>query len=658
MIVEMSRVIVLGPKRRLGEVTDAIQRLGLMHVDRVEAEELPQVRRLEPGTQEEQLRARMEGLLTRTTGLLSLLPRTGPAPIPDLSDRSLDDLEALLEPIEREVRHLVRQRLEAEEELELIRSYEGAVRVLSPLLEALRGSRHFEIYGFLLRGKPQAAVVALHQELRRITGGRVEVVSHQIDEKTTGVVVAFHKQDADTVRSFLQRAGITELRLPAQFADRPAAEAVQEMARRKEELPRVLADTQQRLEALSRSTRATLQAIEARLRDELTKLQVLPSFAQSRYTFIVHGWVPTRYVSRIRGALRQQFGDEVVVVDTPVDPHDEHEAARVPVALDNPAPIRPFQLLLALFRPPRYGTWDPSPLLAVTFPLFVGLVIGDVGYGLVFFLLGWWMRNRARGGQALEVGLLNLRLTPETMAGLSWIVRVVAFWVVVFGVLYAEVFGNLPELLFHVHPVFDRVRAHRDLYFQLIVLLGAIMIYGGLVGHLWMAASHRHLRGVFESLVLLLTLTWMLLLLGGLSGLLPAAVVPISWSFLWAALAAFAVALALRVANPMWFLESATALGHVLSHARLMAFGLAAAALATAANELGPTMAETFGLGGWARVLMAFLLSAFAQVLFFVFTIVGHVIQPARLHWVEFFTKVKYHEETGDPYRPFQRTGR
>jgi V/A-type H+-transporting ATPase subunit I len=658
MIVEMSRVILLGPKRLLGDVTDAVQRLGVMHVDRVEAEEIPQLRPVEPGSQEEAQQRRLEALLARTRGLLELLPRVGPVEIPDLQDRSLDELEALLEPVEREARELVRRRAEAEEELELVRSYEGALRVLSPLLAALQGSRHFETYGFVLRGKAMPAVTALHQELDRITGGRVEVVSRQIDDRTIGVVVAFHRRDAEPVRSFLQRAGITELRLPARFADRPATEAVQEMARLREQLPQVVADCQRRLEALSRSARGTVQAVEARVRDELAKLEVLPSFAQSRYTFIVHGWVPTREVPRLRAALRQRFGDEVVVVDSPADPHDHEEAAHVPVALDNAPAVRPFQLLLSIFRPPRYGTWDPSPLLALTFPLFVGLVIGDVGYGALFFALGWWMRNRARRGQALEVGLLNLRMAPETLQAVSWIVRVIAVWVMLFGALYAEVFGNLPELLFHVHPLFDRVRAQRDLYFQLIVLLGMVMIYGGLVGHLVQAARHRHLRGVFESAVMILTLTWVLLLLGGLSGLLPASVVPVSWSFLWAALAVFALGLAFRAANPMWFLESATAFGHVLSHARLMAFGLAAAALATAANELGPSMAETFGLGGVVGMVVASLISALAQVLFFVFTIVGHVIQPARLHWVEFFTKVKYHEETGQPYRPFQRTGR
>ncbi len=658
MIVEMSRVILLGPKRLLGEVTDAVQRLGVMHVDRVEAEEVPQLRPVEPGSEEEALQRRLEALLARTKGLLELLPRVGPVDIPDLHDRSLDELEALLEPVEQEARELVRRRAEAEEELELVRSYEGALRVLSPLLSALQGSRHFETYGFVLRGKAMPAVTALHHELDRITGGRVEVVARQVDDNTIGVVVAFHRRDAEAVRSFLQRAGVTELRLPARFADRPAAEAVHEMARLREELPRVVADCQRRLEALSRSARGMVQAVEARLRDELAKLEVLPSFAQSRYTFIVHGWVPTREVPRLRATLRQRFGDQVVVVDSPADPHDHEEAAHVPVALENAPAVRPFQLLLSIFRPPRYGTWDPSPLLALTFPLFVGLVIGDVGYGALFFALGWWMRNRARRGQPLEVALLNLRLEPDTLRAVSWIVRVIAFWVMVFGVLYAEVFGNLPELLFHVHPLFDRVRAQRDLYFQLIVLLGMVMIYGGLLGHLAQAVRHRNLRGIFESAVMVLTLTWVLLLLGGLSGLLPAGVVPVSWSFLWAALAVFGLGLAFRAANPMWFLESATAFGHVLSHARLMAFGLAAAALATAANELGPSMAETFGLHGAVGTVVASLISALAQVLFFVFTIVGHVIQPARLHWVEFFTKVKYHEETGQPYRPFQRTGR
>lgn len=115
----------------------------------------------------------------------------------------------------------------------------------------------------------------------------------------------------------------------------------------------------------------------------------------------------------------------------------------------------------------------------------------------------------------------------------------------------------------------------------------------------------------------------------------------------------------------LWLLESTSGFGHILSHARLMAFGLAAAALATAANQLGPEMVREFGrqfpsLGfvftGFVGRVVGVLITVVFQTLFLAFTILGHMIQPARLHWVELFTKFKYHEETGRAYRPFQRS--
>ena len=55
-----------------------------------------------------------------------------------------------------------------------------------------------------------------------------------------------------------------------------------------------------------------------------------------------------------------------------VDPAEELE--RAPVAFENPPPVRPFEPLASFVGLPRYGTLDPSPILALTFPLFVGLI--------------------------------------------------------------------------------------------------------------------------------------------------------------------------------------------------------------------------------------------------------------------------------------------
>src|SRR5947209_920801 len=664
MIVEMSRVLVLGPKRLLGQVIDEVQRLGTLHIDRIESEETPEVTALQLGEEDAKTLQALERALARVDGLLALLP-PGSAEPGDAPGDAVDALDAEVAEIERKVRDLTRKGLELDEERQLIASYEGAVRVLSPLLSALSNSKAFESIGFLLNTKDLTVVAALRNELVKATEGRVEVISRIVDDNRIGVVVAFLRRDGERVRAILSRAGATELRLPARFAGEDATETIAVMERRKVEIPAEIERIDRELSAIAASARPRLLAIRAWLADRLAQMKVIPELAQSRYAFILYGWAPTRAVSEVRGVLRSRFGSDIVVHGEPVDAHDEPE--RIPVLLDNHPLIRPFQRLLALFQPPRYGAFDPSPVMAVTFPIFVGLVIGDIGYGLLLLLLGWWLRGRARSGRALNINFLSMRFAPLLLADLSYLLRVLAFWVILFGGVYAEFFGNLPELLFHVEPLYDRVR-QADSYFIVVIIAGILMIFFGLLVHLIQAVRHRHTVGVFESIVLMLGTSGLLLFLGARGGRLPMELSPIG---LYLFLAAVVVALVSLVVDRdvmkrfLWLLESTSGFGHILSHARLMAFGLAAAALATAANQLGPEMVREFGrqfpsLGfvftGFVGRVVGVLITVVFQTLFLAFTILGHMIQPARLHWVELFTKFKYHEETGRAYRPFQRS--
>src|SRR5439155_26107848 len=377
MIVEMSRVLVLGPKRLLGQVIDEVQRLGTLHIDRIESEETPEVTALQLGEEDAKTLQALERALARVDGLLALLP-PGSAEPGDAPGDAVDALDAEVAEIERKVRDLTRKRLELDEERQLIASYEGAVRVLSPLLNALSNSKAFESIGFSLNTNDLTVVAALRNELVKATEGRVEVISRIVDDNRIGVVVAFLRRDGERVRAILSRAGATELRLPARFAREQATDTIAAMERRKTEIPPEIERIDRELNDIGASARPRLLAIRAWLADRLAQMKVVPDLAQSRYTFILHGWAPARAVSEIRGVLRSRFGSDIVVHDEPVNPHDAPE--RIPVLLDNHPLIRPFQRLLALFQPPRYGAWDPSPVMAVTFPIFVGFVIGDIGY--------------------------------------------------------------------------------------------------------------------------------------------------------------------------------------------------------------------------------------------------------------------------------------
>jgi len=657
VIVEMSRVIVLGPKRLLGPVIEEVQALGALHIDHIESEEAP-LQPLHLSEEETRRLQVLERAVMRADGLLTLLPAraaggaaaAGGVENPaDLAGLSTEDLDARVADIERQVRELTRARLELEEELSLIASYEGAVRALSPLLNALADSRTLESIGFLLNTRDLTVVTAIRNELVKATGGRVEVVSRIVDENRIGAVVAFRKQDADLIRPVLSRAGVSELRLPARFAGAQPSEAILLMERRKAEAPKEIERIDREIAGMARAHRAWIAGARALLADRLGQIKVVPELAQSRYTFILHGWAPTRKVTEIRGRLRERFGTDLAIYDQPADPHDAPE--RVPVMLDNVGFVRPFQRLLSLFLPPRYGAWDPSPVMAITFPIFVGLVIGDVGYGLLFFLLGWTFRQRARAGRTLEIRFLSLRFPPPLLADISFLIRVAALWTVAFGAVYAEFFGNLPETLLHIEPLFNRVHETNQ-YFLVIIAAGVLMIFFGLVVHLIQALRHRHLVGVFEAAVIMLGTAGLLLFLGARGGTLPRALGPVGLYVFVAGIGVALLSLLVErdpIKRFLWLLESTSAFGHILSHARLMAFGLAAAALANAANQLGAQ-------AGSVGIVLGVCVGALFQALFFIFTIIGHVIQPARLHWVEFFSKFKFHEETGRRYQPFQKS--
>ena len=234
MIVAMSRVLAVGPKRLLAPVLEVLQGIGSLHVDRIEGEEVPQAFTTagpDAGTRPdvetlERLRARADGLLA----LLPPVPGDAAPATDEFAGRSPDDLAAELTGLEEEIQPLTRRRLEIQDELELIRSYEGAVRVLSPLLGALAGSATVETVGFILRTRDLSIVQQFRRQLEELTGGRVEVVSRMIEEGKIGVVVAFHRRDAEAVRGFLTRAGVSELRLPSAYATLPPAEAISTMA--------------------------------------------------------------------------------------------------------------------------------------------------------------------------------------------------------------------------------------------------------------------------------------------------------------------------------------------------------------------------------------------------------------------------------------------
>ncbi len=97
-----------------------------------------------------------------------------------------------------------------------------------------------------------------------------------------------------------------------------------------------------------------------------------------------------------------------------------------PVILDNLTPAKPFELLVKMVSQPKYSELDPTLLVFLTYPFAFGFMIGDIGYGILYMLMGYgcWKYFDSDAGKAL--GTIGIWAGAFT---------------VVFGYLYDDIFG-------------------------------------------------------------------------------------------------------------------------------------------------------------------------------------------------------------------------
>ncbi|MBT7290100.1 MAG: hypothetical protein HN837_06380, partial [Chloroflexi bacterium] len=202
-------------------------------------------------------------------------------------------------------------------------------------------------------------------------------VAVSVDEEVVVYVVA-RATDGKAVNSIAEGLGAKSLSLPcdAQSMDSYLTgldTKIPQLEKEIEDLTEeILSNAKENLEAI-----VLLQSV---LTAEDERLAFLSNAYSAKYVTVVEGWTAENDVEAVTSQMQG-------AVDTAyVEARKPSKTDEPPSKLKNVKGVKPFEVIVNLFSVPKYGGWDPTPIVAYFFAAFFGLMFADVVYGVMLLL--------------------------------------------------------------------------------------------------------------------------------------------------------------------------------------------------------------------------------------------------------------------------------
>ena len=619
----MSRVQILGPKAQLDGCVKVLHDAAVVHIESVPAPSEGEFLTSLPIEKDKlEKKAALEKDAEGIKNLLALLSPPVSWTRPPVSGADIARLLEEAAPVDRQVRTLRARREKLLEELSVLGRYEKLFTGFAPMVSRLGGLKNLDIMGLTVEKSREDVVKLLEGEVKKLTSGSYRIYVKELDSTTLGIVLAYPRQYDIKIRNLLTGREISEVRLPDEYEEMTLLAALRSMRKKKDALPGAIRDVESEIGAISRLWYATLVALREALQDAADEIGMLDYARQTHFVFVIEGWAPTESLAALRQRLASHFGDMVTVREMVVE---GREARRVPVQIRNPWFIRPFEVFLGALPSPVYGSVDPTIYVALFFPAFYGLIVGDVGYGAVLLTLALVLRHRFRDKPVFR-DIFTVLAVSSTSA-------------IIFGFLFGELFGDLGERLGLLRPII----LHRT---ESIKSLAVIAIGIG-IGHVLLGVAigvvNNMMRGKLKEAgartAYFVSIASLLILIGVMLKFLPASLTtPMALTLL----VSFVVLTVLEgVLGPLELLK---AMGNILSYLRIMAVGTASVVMALVANRIGE-LSENIAIG----IIAASMIHALNLAI----SLLSPSIQSMRLQYVEFFSK--FYEGGGRKYQPFRK---
>ena len=457
----------------------------------------------------------------------------------------------------------------------------------------------------------------------RAAGELAELTEVSADREAHYCTLVCHASQAEAVLEALKNLGWSRANLRDWTGT--AADNLTRLDREAEALKTEAASIEEQLAGMGQSA-PDLRRLSDLAGVDASREECRGRLMDTAQTFLLEGWVPEESWP----GLKQEL-DKYPCAFEVSDPAPE-EYEKVPVRLKNNTLTKPLNMVTEMYSLPAYGTLDPNPLMAPFFILFYGIMMADMGYGLLMMLAGGIILKKKKPGG-----------TFGHLCGLLVLCGITTF---IMGALTGGFFGDFLTQVVKLTTGGDFAlpALFTPLEDTMMILVGAmclgfVQILTGMAISFVSKLKHGQvLDAVFEEV------TWWVVFAG--LGLMILGITPI----------VLIVGLVMVVAGPViqnqgfgkitgifgsLYNHVTGYFGDILSYSRLMALMLAGSVIAQVFNTLGAIPGN----------IVIFLIISFAgNALNFALNLLGCYVHDLRLQCLEYFGK--FYQDGGKPFRP------
>jgi len=250
-----------------------------------------------------------------------------------------------------------------------------------------------------------------YEEISRSLEG-ITIYKYDLESKDkSALLIISDIVESDKVFKVLRSFNSNSFKIPEGFPQIPSEAYALAESKIKDLTAKQVSITKE-ISALKKKIRRDILAIHEKALVAKDVLEMLRKPGGTKHFAVIQGYIPKKMEEKFKDSTKQWMS----VIEDVTDPKLRDDS---PTLFENKKFVRTFEVITKSQGIPKKGEPDPTPMIALMWPIFYGLMFADMGHGLLLMGLGLLFKVKGQGDLSRWGMLIAISGASAAIAGVG-----------------------------------------------------------------------------------------------------------------------------------------------------------------------------------------------------------------------------------------------